>query len=272
MAPVTAKHRQPAAGAPQASRQVVANGLAPAPQPGLELAAGELPRHVAIIMDGNGRWAVRQGLSRTDGHRHGAEAVRAVVTEAAKLGIDVLTLYSFSTENWTRSPDEVGFLMNLYAEYLVRERDTLMRNNVRFVQIGRRDGLPAKVLAELDQVTATTAANTGLTLVLALNYGSRGEITDAVRAIAAEVKAGRLAPEAINEQTIAHHLYTAELPDPDLLIRTAGEMRLSNYLLWQISYAELYVADVCWPEFDVPQFHAALRSYACRQRKFGRVV
>ncbi|MEX0886221.1 MAG: isoprenyl transferase [Phycisphaeraceae bacterium] len=243
---------------------------APAPQLGLPPA--ELPRHVAIIMDGNGRWAVRRGLDRTEGHRHGAEAVREIVTEAAKLGIDVLTLYSFSTENWTRSADEVGFLMNLYAEYLVRERDTLMRNNVRFVQIGRRAGLPRKVLAELDDVTATTAKNTGLTLVLALNYGSRTEITDAVRAIAAKVKAGELEPEAISEQVIAEHLYTADLPDPDLLVRTAGEMRLSNYLLWQISYAELYVADVCWPEFDVAQFHEALRSYARRQRKFGSVV
>ena len=237
--------------------------------PALELPAAALPRHVAIIMDGNGRWAVARGQDRTEGHRKGAEAVRAVVTECAKLDLDALTLYSFSTENWSRSAQEVRFLMDLYVEYLVKERDTLQHNNVRFVQIGRREGLSEDVLAELDRTAELTAENTGLTLCLALNYGARTEIADAVRAIARQVEAGTLSPENIEAQTIADHLYTAGLPDPDLLIRTAGEMRLSNYLLWQISYAEFYVADVCWPDFKVPELHEALRNYARRRRKFG---
>lgn len=244
----------------------------PAPTPVLEVPRDALPRHVAVIMDGNGRWAVARGRDRTYGHRCGAAAVRAVVTECAKLGVEALTLYSFSTENWSRSPDEVSFLMKLYSEYLVKERDTLTENNVRFVQIGRRDGLPDDVLRELDETTALTAANTGLTLCLAINYGSRAEITDAVRAIAEKVKTGELDPQDITPEHVARHLYTAGLPDPDLLIRTAGEMRLSNYLLWQLSYAELYIADVCWPDFDIHQLHDALRAYAHRQRKFGGVM
>lgn len=231
-----------------------------------------LPRHVAIIMDGNGRWAQAQGKDRTYGHRHGAEAVRPIVTECARLGLDALTLYSFSTENWTRSRDEVDCLMDLYVEYLLSERQLFLDNNVRFRQIGRRDGLPDRVLEELDRTAAMTADNTGMTLALAINYGSRTEITDAVRAIAEAVKKGRLTPGEIDESTIADHLYTAGLPDPDLLIRTAGERRLSNYLLWQISYAELYVADICWPQFDVEQLHMALHDYAGRKRKFGAVV
>ncbi len=239
--------------------------------PQLQLPHAALPRHVAIIMDGNGRWAVAQGKDRTYGHRRGAEAVRPIVTECARLGLDALTLYSFSTENWSRSEAEVGFLMKLYAEYLIAERETLMENNVRFVQVGRRAGLPDDVLHELDHTAEMTAQNTGLTLCLALNYGSRAEITDAVRAIAHKVQNGELDPEAISQQTISDHLYTAGLPDPDLLIRTAGEMRLSNYLLWQISYAEFYVADMCWPDFGVPELHEAIRAYASRQRKFGSV-
>ncbi|MFA9477327.1 isoprenyl transferase [Phycisphaerales bacterium AB-hyl4] len=259
--PSTTANQQDATGTPQ-----------PGDTPRLELPSAELPRHVAVIMDGNGRWAQQRGQDRTFGHRKGAEAVRAVVTESAKLGLDVLTLYSFSTENWTRSQSEVAFLMNLYVEYLVRERETLAENNVRFIQIGRREGLPTPVLHEMDQVIEATSKNTGLTLALALNYGSRAEITDAVRAIARKVAAGELSPDAIEDTTISNHLYTAGLPDPDLLIRTAGEMRLSNYLLWQISYAEFYVADVCWPDFQVEAYHKALRAYAKRQRKFGAVV
>jgi len=230
------------------------------------------PRHIAIIMDGNGRWAQAQGRGRTFGHRTGGERIRPLVTECATLGIEVLTLYSFSTENWTRAQEEIDFLMSLYVEYLIGERDELNNNNIRFVQIGRREGLPEQVLDELDKTVALTQNNTGLTLALALNYGSRSEITDAVRDIAEQVKAGSLDPDAINEDTISNHLYTAGLPDPDLLIRTAGEMRLSNYLLWQISYAELYVTDVCWPEFDLPQLHQALQAFANRKRKFGTVV
>lgn len=231
-----------------------------------------LPRHVAIIMDGNGRWAQAQGKSRTFGHRTGGERIRPLVTECATLGIEVLTLYSFSTENWTRAQEEIDFLMGLYVEYLIAERDELNNNNIRFVQIGRRAGLPDEVLEELDKTVELTKDNTGLTLALALNYGSRMEITDAVRDIAQQVKAGKLDPSAINEEAISSHLYTAGLPDPDLLIRTAGEMRLSNYLLWQISYAELYVTDVCWPEFDLPQLHLALEAFANRKRKFGAVL
>ena len=241
------------------------------PQPVLDLPRASLPNHVAIIMDGNGRWAQAQGKDRTYGHRCGARAVRAIVTECAKLKLDALTLYSFSTENWTRSPDEVQFLMELYVEYLIAEREELCDNNIRFMQIGRRKGLPTSVLNELDQTIAVTAKNTGLTLALALNYGSRLEITDACRAIAQKVKQGSIDPEAITEHTISEHLYTAGMPDPDLLIRTAGEMRLSNYLLWQISYAEFYSAPMCWPDFHVPQLHDAFRAYASRKRKFGSV-
>ena len=230
------------------------------------------PRHIAVIMDGNGRWARRQGKPRMFGHEQGARAVRAIVTECARLELEVLTLYSFSVENWKRPAEEVEFLMTLYVQYLVAERAEMMDNNIRFVQIGRREGLPGPVLDELDRTTAETAGNTGLTLAVAINYGSRAEITDAVRAIAAKVKAGQLQPEAITEDTISSHLYTAGLPDPDLLIRTASEMRVSNYLLWQISYAELYVSDVCWPDFGVAHLHEAIRDYARRTRRFGAVV
>jgi undecaprenyl diphosphate synthase len=230
-----------------------------------------LPRHIAIIMDGNGRWAQARGEGRTFGHRAGATSVRSIVTECARLGMEALTLYSFSTENWSRSPEEVDCLMDLYVEYLVKERSTMIDNNIRFRQIGRRQGLPRPVLAELDESIELTRDNTGMTLALAINYGSRSEITDAVRAIARKVATGDLAPEDIEQATIDAHLYTAGMPDPDLLIRTAGEKRVSNYLLWQISYAEIHVADCCWPDFDVPQLHAALRDYASRKRKFGGV-
>ncbi|MEM7624540.1 MAG: isoprenyl transferase [Planctomycetota bacterium] len=231
-----------------------------------------LPRHLAVIMDGNGRWATARGLDRSRGHAAGAEAVRPIVTRCAELGLEALTLYSFSTENWTRSHEEVNFLMELYVEYLVSERPLFLENNVRFRQIGRRDGLPPRVLDELDATAAMTEHHTGLTLCLAINYGSRSEITDAVRGIAERVRAGTLDPADITPDTIGEHLYTAGLPDPDLLIRTAGEMRLSNYLLWQLSYAELYVADVCWPEFDVAELDKAFAAYTDRTRKFGAVV
>lgn len=238
----------------------------------LGLPAAVLPRHVAIIMDGNGRWAQQRGLPRVMGHREGAKAVRKIVTEAARLELEVLTLYSFSIENWKRPPEEVDFLMALYSEYLIAERDEMMENNIRFSQIGRREGLPASVTDELDRTTELTARNTGLKLVLALNYGSRTEIVDAVRNIAQAARDGKLDPASIDEKTIDNHLYTAGLPDPDLLIRTAGEMRVSNYLLWQISYAELHVAGMCWPDFSVDDFHAGLREFAKRKRKFGGVV
>ncbi len=237
----------------------------------LAVPAERLPRHIAIIMDGNGRWAIERQLPRIAGHRAGAQSVRDIVVECGKLGIKALTLYSFSMENWKRPAAEINALMGLYLEYLAKERQELIDNNVRFLQIGRREGLSSEVLAAVDETVAATAHCTGLTLALALNYGSRTEITDAVRAIAGKVQAGQLDPDAIDEETISAHLYTADLPDPDLLIRTAGEMRISNYLLWQISYAELHVADVYWPDFRVQHLHEAIRDYAGRNRRFGAV-
>lgn len=238
----------------------------------LGLDKSSLPRHIAVIMDGNGRWAQQRGKPRMFGHQEGAKSVRAIVTECARLELEVLTLYSFSIENWKRPAEEVEFLMQLYVDYLQEERRTMMDNNIRFAQIGRRRGLPDSVLRELDKTIEITSGNTGMTLVLAINYGSRSEITDAVRDIAQEVKSGKLAPESITEETVSQHLYTAAWPDPDLLVRTAGEMRVSNYLLWQISYAELYVADVCWPDFTAEELRKALHAYAKRTRKFGEVV
>lgn len=232
----------------------------------------QLPKHVAIIMDGNGRWAQARGKDRSYGHKAGAEVVRPIVTACSDLNIEALTLYAFSTENWTRSSEEIDTLMELYVAYLESERQLFFDNNVRFNQIGRREGLPKEVLDALDRMKEDTKHHTGLTMTLALNYGSRAEITDAVRAIAEKTAEGVLAPGSINEQTIADHLYTAGLPDPDLLVRTAGEMRLSNYLLWQLSYAEFYVTDVCWPEFSVEELHKALAAFKGRTRRFGGVV
>jgi len=232
------------------------------------------PRHIAIIMDGNGRWAVKRGLERVRGHQQGARTVREVVTECARLrkhhgGPDYLTLYSFSIENWKRPVEEVSFLMQMYIDYLQSERATMMENNIRFKQIGRLENLPEPVLDEMNITIEETSKNDGMTLVLALNYGSRTEITDAVRAIAEKVRAGQLEPSDIEESTITDHLYTAGMPDPDLLIRTAGEMRVSNYLLWQISYAELVVSPVQWPEFSKDDLHAAICDFAGRNRRFG---
>jgi undecaprenyl diphosphate synthase len=230
-----------------------------------------LPRHVAIIMDGNGRWARRHGLERIKGHEAGAANVREIVTHAARIGLGYLTLYSFSTENWRRPPDEIAHLMKLYVEYLIKEREEIMDNGVRLVQIGRRAGLPPNVLHELDETVALSAGNKGMTLCLALNYSSRSELVDAVQTIARRAAAGQLSPESISEQTITDSLYTAGIPDPDLLIRTSGELRVSNFLLWQISYAELYVTDVLWPDFHQEDLSAALKEYARRDRRFGRV-
>ncbi len=241
------------------------------PQQVLGLPRQALPRHVAIIMDGNGRWAQQRGLPRIEGHRHGSEAVREIVTQCARLGLECLTLYSFSIENWKRPRDEVEGLMELYAHYLARERPTIIENDIRLVQIGRRAGLPDSVLRELDKTVAASAANRGMVLCLALNYGARSEIVDAVRHIAQRVAAGELAPDQIDEQTIDQALYTAGLPDPDLVIRTGGELRVSNFLLWQISYAELYVTPTFWPDFRKDDLYAALRDFARRQRRFGGV-
>jgi undecaprenyl diphosphate synthase len=231
-----------------------------------------LPEHIAIIMDGNGRWARQRGLSRSEGHIAGVETVRAIVRHCGTIGVPYLTLYSFSSENWKRPADEVNALMTLYAYHLVQERDELMQNGVRLRQIGRRSGLPEDVVAKLDETVAVTAKNTRLNLTLALNYGGRTEIVDAVRALARDVAAGRLAPEAIDEDAIARNLYTADVPDPDLMVRTAGEMRISNYLLWQLSYAELYVTPVLWPDFREADLDEALRTFGQRERRFGAVL
>ena len=227
------------------------------------------PRHVAIIMDGNGRWARGRGLPRTAGHTEGAEITRRIVTESCRLGLEALTLYSFSIENWRRPREEVNALMHLYAEYLRMERGELMEHHMRFRHLGRREGLPQSVLDEVDTSTAISAGNTGMWLNLALNYGGRTELTDAVRSIAAEVAAGRLAPEQVEEQHITNALYSRGIVDPDLLIRTAGEMRLSNFLLWQVSYAEIYVTETLWPDFVETELQKAIAAYAGRNRRFG---
>ncbi len=232
------------------------------------------PRHIAVIMDGNGRWAVQRGLERVRGHQKGAMVVRDIVTECSRLrrehgGPDFLTLYSFSLENWKRPLDEISFLMQMYVDYLRQELPTMMENNIRFRQIGRLDNLPDPVLEQVELTLDQTRHNDGLNLVLALNYGSRAEITDAVRGIAQDVRDGTLRPEDVNETLISSRLYTAGMPDPDLLIRTAGEMRISNYLLWQISYAELFVSPVLWPDFGIEDMHKAIHAFSKRNRRFG---
>lgn len=230
-----------------------------------------IPRHVAVIMDGNGRWAEQRGFPRIFGHRNGAIAAREIVTQAGNLGIECLTLYSFSLENWKRPQAEVDALMDLCTLYLEGEREHMRREQVRFRIVGRRKGLPQAVINAMDGIEEATKDCTGFTLCLAFNYGSRAEITDAVRAIAAKAKAGEIDPAAIDEDVVESHLYTSGLPDPDLLIRTAGEMRVSNYLLWQISYAEMYVTDTLWPDFGMKELHDAVRDYASRDRRFGGV-
>ena len=228
-----------------------------------------IPRHIAIIMDGNGRWAAERGFPRIFGHRNGAAAVRSTIEECGRLGVEVVTLYSFSSENWKRPADEVDALMDLCITYCDGQTEALVRENVRLRVVGRREGLPPDVVAALDRVESATAGCTGPTLCLALNYGSRTEIADAARAIARDVAAGRLDPERVDEAALEARLYTAGMPDPDLLIRTAGEHRLSNYLLWQLSYAEIHVAEVCWPDFSPGHLHAAVRDFASRRRRFG---
>jgi undecaprenyl diphosphate synthase len=229
----------------------------------------QLPRHVAIIMDGNGRWARARGRHRVIGHRRGIRSVRAVVEEGCRIGLDQLTLYCLSVENWKRPPRELGFLLHLLRHFLVVERDELMEQRVRLTMIGRRDGLPDEVLGELDRTIHQTAENPGMTLCLAINYGSRTEIADAARRLAEDVKAGVLAPEQVDEAAFGSYLATAGMPDPDLLIRTSAEMRVSNFLLWQISYAEIWVTDVLWPDFRGDDLLAACRAYAARERRFG---
>ncbi len=230
-----------------------------------------IPRHVAIIMDGNGRWAVERGLRRFQGHEQGAKIVETVAQHCVDCGIEYLTLYSFSMQNWKRPKEEVDFLMYLYAAYLEGIRPSLMKNNVRLKHLGRRSPLPQTVLDALDGTIEHTSRNTGMILGLALNYDSRTEIVDAARALAQKAVCGQLRPEEIQEEDISQHLYTAGWRDPDLIVRTSGEMRISNYLLWQISYAEFYVTTVYWPDFTPEQMDKAILAYAGRQRRFGDV-
>ena len=241
------------------------------PEPLADVPRERWPRHVAIIMDGNGRWAKRRDLPRIEGHRRGAKVVPEVTSEASRLGLEQLTLFAFSSENWKRPPEEVAFLMELYRLHLIQERPKLMRDNVRFATIGLREGIPDATLAEVDRTIRESAGNTGMRLCLAVNYGSRREIAGAARRIAERACAGDLAPEAITEATVADALDTAGMPDPDLLIRTASEMRLSNFLLWQLSYAEIWVTPTLWPDFTERDLWSAIRDFAGRERRFGDV-
>jgi undecaprenyl diphosphate synthase len=236
-----------------------------------ELAGCALPRHIAVIMDGNGRWARRRSLRRLYGHRRGAEAVRAVTRACARLGIQRLTLYAWSYENWSRPQSEIDALMKLLKRYLVAERGEIMQNNIRFTAVGRLEDLPEDVLKEYHVTRSMSQHNTGMVLALALSYSGRLEIVDAIRRIVADVKRGRINSQLLEEKEIARYLYDPEAPDPDLLIRTGGELRLSNFLLWQLSYTELWVTDVMWPDFTVKHLYEAIRSYARRERRFGGV-
>ena len=230
---------------------------------------GKLPRHIAIIMDGNTRWARGRGLRPIEGHRAGVDTVRDIVEAAGQLGIEVLTLYTFSTENWKRPRREVLGLMNLLRETVVKETPELARNNVRLRTIGRTDAIPGSSRRALLEAIEETSSNTGLILNLALNYGGRAEIIDAVRGIASEIEAGRLRTRDVDEKLLSRHLYTSGLPDPDLLIRTSGELRVSNFLLWQIAYSEMWVTDMLWPDFRREHLYDAIRSYQSRERRFG---
>jgi undecaprenyl diphosphate synthase len=230
-----------------------------------------LPSHIAIIMDGNGRWAKRRGLPRTAGHRAGVKAVKRIVRAAGDLGISVLTLFTFSQENWKRPKNEVSAIMKLLYETTKREINELDKNNVKLITTGRTEELSPRRRQILQQAIERTEDNTGLILNLALNYGGRTEILDAVKKIALDVKRGKLDYEQLTEEGFSHYLYTDSLPDPDLLIRTSGEMRISNFLLWQTSYTELYVTDVLWPNFSVRDFYEAIWDYQNRERRFGRV-
>ncbi|MCX7005871.1 MAG: isoprenyl transferase [Kiritimatiellaeota bacterium] len=231
----------------------------------------KVPQHVAVIMDGNGRWAKARGWPRLKGHQEGAQSLRAILRACRDHGVKYLTVYAFSSENWIRPKAEVSGLMTLLRTFLRKQEFELRENKVRLRMIGRMEDLPAAVQKELQRVMAATAHYTEHQLILALSYGSRDEITAACRQIAREAQAGRLDPAKITPQTIAQHLYLPDVPDPDLLIRTSGEMRISNFLLWQISYAELYVTPVLWPDFREPQFAAALADYAGRHRRFGDI-
>lgn len=235
----------------------------------LELPFDGKPKHIAVIMDGNGRWAQKQGLPRIEGHRRGVSSVRKTVEECARIGIQQLTLYCLSSENWKRPQHELDFLMHLLEQYMIEERALIMEQNISVRVIGRRDGIPDSVLSEIDKTIQVSESNTGTRLCLAINYGGRREMVDAVKRIVADVELGDLQKNEITEDLISKYLYTSGMPDPDLLIRTAGEMRVSNFLLWQISYAELWITDKCWPEFQESDLHQAIHDFANRDRRFG---
>ncbi|HWP65671.1 MAG TPA: isoprenyl transferase [Candidatus Limnocylindria bacterium] len=236
----------------------------------MELDPARLPRHVAVIMDGNGRWAERRGLTRLHGHRVGKQSVRAIVETTRRLGIPYLTLYAFSTENWGRPPREVDGLMSLLRRYLASELDKMMRNEIRLIAVGNLRRLPPAVREALRSTVEATRGNTKMTVVLAVSYSGREEIVDAMRRIARRVQKGEISPNAITPDTVRAHLATAGIPDPDLLIRTSGEMRLSNFYLWQIAYSELYVTEALWPDFREREYLEALDYFQRRQRRFGR--
>jgi undecaprenyl diphosphate synthase len=237
---------------------------AAAPQPAV-------PRHVAIIMDGNGRWARERGMPRIKGHEQGASSVRAVTEACVELGIEFLTVYAFSTENWKRPPEEIRALFLLLEHFIAQEKPTLMQNNVRLQAIGRLHELPESCQAALNNAIEETSKNTATTLILALNYSARAELVDTVRTLCEETAAGRISPDEIDADVISQHLYTRNYPDPDLLIRTSGEMRLSNFLLWQLSYTEIHVTSKLWPDFGKEDLRAAVAEYSKRQRRYGGV-
>ena len=230
-----------------------------------------MPEHIAVIMDGNGRWAQARGLPRIEGHRRGANTVRRISEACREFGISYLTLYCFSNENWKRPKDELSFLMSLLKTYLIQERPTLIKNDIRLTIIGRREGIPDDVLTEMDKSVELSKNGKSLNLCLAINYGARQELVDAIRAIATDVQNGQLAIEEIDEEQISDHLYTSDIPDPDLLIRTSGEMRISNFLLYQLAYSELYFTHTHWPDFRKENLYEALLNYQNRERRFGKI-
>ncbi len=236
---------------------------------GFQVPPERRPRHIAVIMDGNGRWAQQRNLPRIEGHRRGVASVRATVEACARLQIQQLTLYCLSSENWKRPRHELEFLMHLLEQYMIEERNMIMNNHLVVRTIGRREGIPASVQQEMDKTISMSSANSGTQVCLAINYGGRAEMVDAVRRIGHRIQRGELTWDQIDEACLADHLDTAGMPDPDLVIRTAGEMRVSNFLLWQISYAELWVTDRCWPDFREEDLHQAIVDFACRNRRFG---
>ena len=236
-----------------------------------DLDQSRLPRHVAVIMDGNGRWAKRRGLPRIIGHRQGVDALKNLLRCCNDWGIEALTAYAFSTENWGRPHEEVDFLMTLFERVLMRELQEMMEENVRIQFVGNLAALPRSLQTQIERSMNLTQENTGIQFTVATNYGGRQEILQAARAIATQVQQGQIQPEEIDEELFSQHLYTANVCDPDLLIRTSGEMRLSNFLLWQMAYAEIYITDALWPDFDREEFHRALSDYQQRQRRFGKI-